>query len=184
MKRCPSCNATYNDEALLFCTTDGTALVSSASGGNDAATRVFQDPPATVFMPPPTPTDYGPMAQANRPRTPPPYGWANDSAPQWTPPPAPSPYVGFAPGQTQNGLAITSLVFGLLGMSIGWLCGGWFFAIVGLATGAGAMVQVRKNPAQYGGMPMALIGTILSGLVLLIHLGLLLLFIFAAIFSH
>ena len=30
MKRCPTCNRTYNDPALAFCPADGTPLVADA----------------------------------------------------------------------------------------------------------------------------------------------------------
>ncbi|HKQ51244.1 MAG TPA: hypothetical protein VJT74_02675 [Pyrinomonadaceae bacterium] len=43
IRRCPKCNSTYTDESLLYCVSDGTALV--AAGGQAA------DPNATIAYP-------------------------------------------------------------------------------------------------------------------------------------
>jgi len=50
MKTCSSCGRRYEDETLVFCLDDGTRLASAS--GNDA--------PATLRIPPPTPTQPGP----------------------------------------------------------------------------------------------------------------------------
>src|ERR1700675_2401544 len=43
MKRCPTCNRTFTDQTLSFCTEDGTPLVQSEAPS--------QDPEATIVMP-------------------------------------------------------------------------------------------------------------------------------------
>ena len=53
MKRCPTCNRTYNDASLNFCLEDGTPLVTNAGGIHDPnATIRYGEPPDT--NPPPT----------------------------------------------------------------------------------------------------------------------------------
>ena len=49
IRRCPKCNSTYTDESLLYCVSDGTALV--AVGGQAA------DPNATIAYPQARQTD-------------------------------------------------------------------------------------------------------------------------------
>jgi hypothetical protein len=51
IRHCPKCNSTYTDESLLYCVSDGTALV--AAGGKAQPT----DPNATVLYPQPRRTD-------------------------------------------------------------------------------------------------------------------------------
>jgi hypothetical protein len=53
MKRCPTCQQTYQDEALGFCTNDGTPLVTEASRSGDLqATLVSSAPPSQSFRAP------------------------------------------------------------------------------------------------------------------------------------
>ena len=48
MKRCPQCNRVETDDALVFCRTDGTALISdSGSVSGDAATAKFGSDPVS-----------------------------------------------------------------------------------------------------------------------------------------
>src|SRR6476620_2045449 len=49
MKICPRCQKTYTDDNLNFCLDDGVVLQQMSSGQ--------QEPPATVFMNQPRPTD-------------------------------------------------------------------------------------------------------------------------------
>ncbi len=64
----------------------------------------------------------------------------------------------------KNGLAIFSLVFGILSL----LILGFIAAVPGIITGHIARSKARKDPATYGGEGIALTGLILSyiGLVL------------------
>ena len=88
----------------------------------------------------------------------------------WTPPPPPSRYPRAA-SQSQN-LAVVSLVFGLVSISFGWICGGPIFGIIAMVLGFVALMQIRKNPAQYGGKSAAMAGLITGGLAFLINLAL------------
>lgn len=74
-----------------------------------------------------------------------------------TPPPLP----GAAPVKT-SGLAITSLVLGILGM---FTCG--FTALPGLILGIIAIIKINDNKGILGGKGLAIAGTIVSGIFLL-----------------
>ena len=169
MKRCPSCNSTFDDEYLSFCTNDGTVLVEDevAAGLELKETVLLSEPPPAV-MPPPRPTDYAPSIR-NAPSPPPPYSWANDSPAGWVPPPPPMAGIR---RPSQQGLAVTSLIFGLISITFGWICGGPIFGLVAVVLGAVALTQIKRNPQQYSGKPMALIGLITGGIALLASLAL------------
>lgn len=77
-----------------------------------------------------------------------------------TMPAAPPP--GSAPPQRTNGLAITSLILGILGF---FSCG--ITALIGLILGIVAMMQVRRSNGTQGGGGIALAGTIVSAVFLL-----------------
>jgi hypothetical protein len=105
-----------------------------------------------------------------------PFGQPNNQMEQsaWTPPPAPDqnwanqgvgqntpfqppPIIGKGQDQT---LAIVSLVAGIVGL----LCLGFLAGIPALITGYMAIKNENRNPAQYGGKVMAIIGMVLGGL--------------------
>jgi len=71
MKRCPSCNRTY-DDSQAFCSTDATPLVSEAAAS---------DPEATIAAPPAS--DIPPTQVATTAQTP---GYQKPYQQQWTPP--------------------------------------------------------------------------------------------------
>jgi hypothetical protein len=172
MKRCPTCNGTFDDEDLSYCTTDGTVLVSDkASDSFELQETVrFGEAPPTMVMPPPRPTGY--VAQApNAPTPPAPYGWANESPPAWVPPPPPVPFRGVT-RPAQQGLAVGSLIFGIISITFGWICGGPIFGLLAVVLGGVALTQIKKNPQQYTGKPIAVAGLITGGISLLVNLAL------------
>src|SRR5947209_2706098 len=73
MKRCPSCNRTY-DDSQAFCSTDATPLVSEAAAA-------ASDPEATIAAPPAS--DIPPTQVATTAQTP---GYQQPYQQQWTPP--------------------------------------------------------------------------------------------------
>lgn len=156
MKRCPVCNNTFDDPYLSFCPNDGTPLV-----------RMSPDEAHTVLMSAPDPAA---TVASNLPPAPQPYGWANDTPAQWTPPPPPSVR---GPATQQQTLAAASLILGIIGITVGWICGGPFFAFFALVMGIVALFQIKKDPVRYGGKPMALIGVTLGAIVLAIYIVLL-----------
>ncbi|HXT63456.1 MAG TPA: hypothetical protein VN696_10510, partial [Pyrinomonadaceae bacterium] len=102
MKRCPSCNRTFDDEWLQFCTQDGTTLVETQSA------QLPSEPPPTVWIPPAMDTD---PAGAPKPfDLPGSYNPPQPVTPAWQPPPPPP--VRTQPSQKQ-GLAVASLVLGI-----------------------------------------------------------------------
>jgi len=138
MKRCPTCNRTYEDDALSFCLTDGSVLVK-----DEPVAGSFDPPP--MAAPPPAP-DW------STPPTP-----AVPSAPSWSsvglPPQAPSPTWGGggypqpmpSPGYIQKkeqGLAIGSLVCGILS----FLCCSVFTGIPAIVLGIMAISKEKNDP--------------------------------------
>jgi hypothetical protein len=77
------------------------------------------------------------------------------------PPPLSPAAVTIAPKKT-SALAVTSLVLGILGM---FSCG--ITALAGLICGIAAMVKVKNSGGKLGGGGLALAGTIVSGIFLL-----------------
>jgi hypothetical protein len=78
-------------------------------------------------------------------------------------------------------MAILSLVFGIAAITFGWICGGLVLGILAIIFGFVALAQTKKNPAQYGGKPLAIGGLVSGGIVLLVHLAILLIWIVALI---
>lgn len=170
MKRCPKCNQEFAEEWLTFCTSDGTPLTE--------APPTADYPPQTIVMPPPVTA-----TQEERPTMRMPsegvYGGPpampsqqQPVAPSWQPPPAP---FAMAPQPTQ-GLAVASLVLGLVSVTLGWCC---YFGVltspVAIGLGIFSLVQIKNNPDQYTGKPLAIIGIATGalyfvGLVLIILL--------------
>ncbi len=170
MKRCPTCNSTFDDEDLSYCTSDSTVLVDGVSSSLELQeTALLNEPPATVVMPPPRPTEY--VAQVpNAPTPPSPYGWANESPPAWVPPPPPVPFGGVT-RPLQQGTAVASLIFGLISVTFGWICGGPIFGVLAVVLGAVALLQIKKTPQQHSGKAMAVVGLITGGIALLVYLA-------------
>ena len=171
MKRCPTCDSTFDDEYLSFCTADGTVLVVEEVSAplELQETLLFKEPPATVVIPPPRVTEFADPLP-NAPAPPAPYGWANESPAAWVPPPPPAPLGGRA-RPAQQGLAVTSLVFGIISITFGWICGGPLFGLVAVVLGIVALTQIKRNPQQYSGKPMAIVGLITGGITLLLYVA-------------
>ena len=161
MKRCPSCNQTFDEEWLSFCTKDGTTLIED--------TGSTSEPPPTIMAPPPVVPKVEP-ANLNLPVAE--YGAPvrQYAAPpfqsEWKPPPPPA----YAQPQT-NGLATASMIVGIASM----LCFGPVPAIVAIILGLVALSQGKKDPGRAGGQSQAWTGIITGGLALVIH-GALLIF--------
>jgi hypothetical protein len=75
-----------------------------------------------------------------------------------------------------QGLAITSMIVGVVGLVIGWFCFGPIFGIVALVLGLVSLSQIKKSPETTGGKPFAIIGVVTGGLSLVFY-GLLFLWI-------
>jgi Domain of unknown function (DUF4190)/GYF domain 2 len=97
----------------------------------------------------------------------------NISRPGYAPPTAAS-----FPGQPvkNNGMAVSSLIFGLLSFFVGWLCCGPLFSLLGIIFGFVGISQINKNPTFQTGKGMAITGIILSIIGLIISVILILIF--------
>jgi len=151
MKRCPTCNQTFSDEWLTFCTIDGTALETDASS----------PAPPTLVMPP-TGEARESLEAAARPAFSAPYSQSprqNIPSP-WQPPPPPAMVAG--PSQS---LAVSSMVLGLVSITLGWCCSfGVLTAPVAIVLGIVALSQIKSQPNRYAGKPLAIAGIVSGGL--------------------
>lgn len=172
MKRCPSCNQTFEEDWLAFCTQDGTTLI-------DESPAKANEPPPTIMAPAPPPPpggwkppsgDLGSGQFQSQPIPPPPppsnlgqpsggLGSGQFQPPQqmqagWQPPPPP-PY---AQGPKQ-GLAIASMCCGIATLTIGWCCYlGVVTGPVALGLGIYQLIQIKNKPDEAGGKPFAIVG--------------------------
>jgi hypothetical protein len=193
MKRCPTCNRTFEEDWLAFCTQDGTTLVEESSSKPS-------EPPATILAPPPPP---------------PAGGWQQPSGglgsgqfqSQPVPPPAPPSNVGspsggigsgqFQPGQMQSGwqppppppiaakqgIAVASMICGIFSVTIGWCCYlGVLSAPVAIGLGIYQLNQIKKDPEHNTGKPFALTGVI-AGAVYFVGLAIIILIYGIALLS-
>lgn len=175
MKRCPSCERTYNDDTLSFCPNDGTPLVTDSpqSSGFDPQATIMATPPkvSSPFDQPSGPTDWPsqPPAATDWPSQPPPApaaptDWGAPGGYQpgqqvmgsrsFQPPPPP-PFHDVA--NKQQGFAVGALVCGILSIVC---CFGFFTGIPAVILGVVAMNKEKADPEHYGGKGMALAGII------------------------
>ena len=107
MKRCPSCNQTYTDEALNFCLEDGTPLVvdppaTPVNAATVPMTPRYTDPPPTQIYQPNT----SPTAQPWPQTQPTPY----QPQPQYSPLPPPRRQRSSAVWWILGGLAVVTVL--------------------------------------------------------------------------
>jgi len=191
MKRCPTCNRTFEEDWLAFCTQDGTTLV------DDSPSR-SSEPPATILSPPPPPPggwkppsgDLGsgqfqsqPFQQQPPSNVPAPsggFGSAPFQPPQqmqggWQPPPPPPYQQG-----PKQGMAVASMICGIFTITFGWCCSiGLISGVVAIVLGVYQMVQIKNNPEQNTGKPFAITGIATSALYFLIWIVLMIVYGFA-----
>jgi hypothetical protein len=95
-----------------------------------------------------------------------------------TPPAAPpSPGLTPVPGpRATNSMAVAGLIFGVLGLTGGWICCGPVFSVFGIVFSSVGLSQINRHPDQETGKGIALAGLVLSilGLVAAVVLGILL----------
>lgn len=169
MKYCPQCGKQYTDAWISFCSDDGAILIEDFSPPRDPnwdphIRPQTQNPSEqqTQWMPPPATGPGGWVAPDER----------APLRPAWQPPPPPLP-LKKAPGQ---GMAIASMVLGIIGLFSGLICLGPLPGIVALILGLVALSQIKKSPHVTGGKPFAIIGVI-TGAISLVFSGLLLLWV-------
>jgi hypothetical protein len=155
MKRCPTCNRTFDEDWLAYCTDDGSTLIETTSA------PLSSEPPPTVFIPP---------SKDTNPEAPTPFDLAGSYtppqpvAPAWRPPPP------MRPGSNQKqGLAVASLILGIFSITIGWCCSiGMISAPVGVILGIISLVQIKNDPTTNTGKPLSIIGISLAGFYIVI----------------
>jgi hypothetical protein len=143
---CPNCGYS-NEPNNRFC----------VRCGIDIAAPPAPETPSFEIPPPPLPPAGPPPAPAPNPWSAP--HQAAPPAPQWTPPatyPPSYPPSGY-PAPPTNGLAIASLVLGI----VGWVACG-VGSIVAIVLGFVARDQIRKAGGRQGGDGLALAGIILG----------------------
>jgi Domain of unknown function (DUF4190) len=167
MKRCPTCNLTFEEEWLSFCTQDGTTLIDDFVASSE--------PPPTIMAPvePESPAWNTPSTEL--PPASPEWRPSQRAVPDWKPPPP--PYV-----QPQSkSLATGSMILGIISITVGWICFGPLLAIAAIVLGAVALSQIKKTPERVGGRQMAWTGVITGSLAVL---GIIIFYIFVIIASN
>jgi hypothetical protein len=199
MKRCPTCNRTFEEDWLAFCTQDGTTLVEDSPAKAD-------EPPPTILAPPPPPAggwkqpsgDLGSGQFQPQPSQPPPPPQPNYASPsggfgsaQFQPPPQQQMQAGWQPPPPppystgpKQGMAIASMVCGIFSITIGWCCYlGVLSAPVAMGLGIYQLIQIKNKPEANGGKPMAIVG-IITGAAYFLLLALIIVIYGAAIFMQ
>jgi hypothetical protein len=175
MKRCPTCNQTFSETWLSFCTQDGTTLI------DDSVSR-SEPPPTVMSSAPPPVSNPTPPANWNSPSGG--LGSGQFPVPQpiqssWQPPPPPA----YASGQ-QQGLAVASMICGIFTVTIGWCCYlGVISGPVAIGLGIYSLIQIKNNPDKFSGKPLAITGIICSA-VYFLGLALIILIYGVAIFMQ
>jgi uncharacterized protein DUF4190 len=167
MKYCPLCKRRFDEAWLSFCSDDGTPLIQELTPPGDPNwdPRIREpkvqtpDEQETKWLPREPPLAGGWIAPDERPPMSP-GPW------QPPPPPAPLPYVGRS--QQSQGLALASMITGIVGFVMAG-CLGPIPGIVALVLGLIALSQIKKSPEKYGGKPFATAGIIIGAVSILFY---------------
>ena len=167
MKRCPTCNQTFEEAWLSFCTQDGTTLIDEYVASSE--------PPPTIVAPaqPDAPlwntpsADLPPSSSEWRPPEP--------AVPEWRPPPPP-----YVEPQNKN-LATASMILGIISVTVGWLCFGPIPGIASIILGCVALSQIKKTPERVSGKQMAWIGIVTGGVTVLLYIGIMIFYVFVIV---
>jgi hypothetical protein len=175
VKRCPTCNQTFEEEWLSFCTQDGTTLIDSAPLSSETPPTIKASTPteasrqneqATWNLP----SGSGSGGQIFDPQPVPPV------KPVWQPPPPPAYTM-----PPSKGLSVASMILGIISVTVGWMCFGPIPAIAAIILGSVSLSQIKKNPERVTGKPMAIAGIITGSLALVMFAGMMVVYVIAAI---
>lgn len=169
MKRCPTCDQTFAEEWLSFCTRDGTTLI-------DESVAPSEPPPTTMAAAEAAPWN---TPSADLPPSSPEWRPPHRAVPEWQPPPPPN---YFQP-QSKN-LATASMILGIISITVGWLCFGPLPGIASIILGAVALSQIKKTPDRVGGKQMAWTGVITGSITVLLWIGLMIFYIFIGVLAN
>jgi hypothetical protein len=173
MKRCPTCNQTFSEGWLSFCTQDGTTLVDDAVSKSEPAPTMMASSPPVSYPNPPSNWN-APSGGAGSGQFPQPQPIQTG----WQPPPAPT-----VTGPTQ-GTAVAALICGIFTVTIGWCC--YLGVVTGpIAIGLGiySLIQIKNFPDKFTGKPFAITG-IVTGAVYFLGLAAVILLYGVAIFMQ
>lgn len=171
MKYCPQCNRQYTEPWLTFCSDDGTMLIEELSPPVDPNWNpIIREPKVdtrseqeTQWLPREPPLPGGWVAPDERP----------PMTPVWQPPPPP-----LQPHKPQSqGLAVASMITGILGLALG--CIGPLPAIAAIILGWVALSQIKQSPQTIGGKPLAIVGIVTGSLTVAFYVLLLIWMILA-----
>jgi len=188
MKYCPQCQKQYTERWITFCSDDGAILIDTGFSPSSTPPPGGQRPP---YAPPmseqPTWHAQDPNAPGNwrSPDPNAPGAWVPPEQrqpvkPAWQPPPPP---VTFPRNQPSQGLAVASMVLGILGLFVGMFCLGPVPGIAALVLGLVALSQIKSAPDRNGGKPFAIVGIITGSLSMVIFVGWLLFIVIANLAS-
>ena len=172
MKRCPTCNQTFEEEWLSFCTQDGTTLIDDAPLSSEPPPTVKASIPAEAATPNEQawnlPSGSGSGGQLSEPQ---PFK-------PWQPPPPPA--YAIPPNKS---LSVAAMVLGIISVTVGWMCFGPIPGIAAIILGAVALSQIKKNPERVTGRQFAWVGVITGSLTLVIYTGVMVVYVIAAIMT-
>ena len=172
MKRCPTCNKTFDEEWLSFCTQDGTTLIDVETASADLIDTIMAPRPPDVSTQDQQAIWTLPSSEVQPSPGPPPK--QEPVEPRWQPPPPPL----YARPQNKS-LATASMIVGIASIC----CLGPIPAIVAIILGAVALSQMKKDPERVGGRQAALTGIITGGLTVILYGGLMIIYIIAIIYG-
>jgi hypothetical protein len=156
MKRCPTCNRTFEDD-LRFCLDDGAILTIGSS--DPKATSPFANQPTYGNRPSSDPfstPSSQPPAQGSYKVSPSPFSQGYSPPAQYTQRPA-----EFAPVAAFF-LSLISLVLGLFSITLGWICLGFLTAPIAIVIGLAALVKIKFDWAKCESKVLPIITTVLS----------------------
>lgn len=163
MKRCPTCNQTFEEDWLSFCTQDGTTLVEDGPAPTIATMPPMQAGPMA------TPAWDTPSAGSGGFGTP---AFPQTPEPKWQPPPPPA--------MVQNhSLATAAMVLGIISL----ICAGPLFGLVSIILGWMALSEIKKSPETIGGRPQAMTGIITGSIALVVHGAIIVIYIFVVMLA-
>lgn len=176
MKYCPQCNRQYTDAWVTFCSEDGSLLREELVAPRDPnwdprirepeiKTRSEQE---TQWLPREPPMQGGWIAPDERP----------PMAAPWHPPPPPAQPAG----QQNQGLAVASMITGILGLVFG--CFGPIPGVAAVILGWIALSQIKQSPQTTGGKPLAIVGIVTGSLTILFYSALIIFWIMAGALSN
>ena len=177
MKRCPTCNETFVEAWLSYCTQDGTTLIDSGPLSSEPPPAIKASPPARVTSPNEQPTwnlpsGSGTGGQIFDPQPVPP------AKPVWQPPPPPSYTV-----PPNKSLSVASMILGIISVTVGWMCFGPIPAIAAIILGSVALSQIKKDPERVTGKQFAWVGVVTGGLALVMFAVVMIFYVFTAIMT-